>query len=370
MNTAYTFQPMMTCIGNKRKLVPEIYNIINTVRQQLNKQSLRIADAFTGSSVVARALLSLSDILYVNDMELYSYIMAQCFLQPPSAIQISKITNHISAMNTLSINGPYIEGIITRLYAPKNTVNIQPGERCFYTRENALIIDTLRKYIEECVESDIKQYCLAPLLVKASIHTNTAGVFKGFYKCGGIGCFGGKGKNALERIMAPIRLDVPIWDTDPMITIKSVVCFNGDILTIIKEWPAVFDIIYLDPPYNQHPYSSNYFMLNVIATNKEPDNISTVSGIPKQWNKSDFNYIARAVKSMKELIQLGLSKSKYLLISYNDEGIISYTEWMKLLQPYTFKQYTIPYNTYRGSRNLENRSTKINEIMYLVNLKE
>ena len=28
---------------------------------------------------------------------------------------------------------------------------------------------------------------------------------------------------------------------------------------------GVFDLAYFDPPYNQHPYGSNYFMLNTIA---------------------------------------------------------------------------------------------------------
>jgi adenine-specific DNA-methyltransferase len=49
----------------------------------------------------------------------------------------------------------------------------------------------MRNYIANNVEEDIKNYCLVPLLNKASIHTNTAGVFKGFYKSGAVGCFGG-----------------------------------------------------------------------------------------------------------------------------------------------------------------------------------
>ena len=31
------------------------------------------------------------------------------------------------------------------------------------------------------------------------------------------------------------------------------------------------DIIYLDPPYNQHPYGSNYHVLNSIALWDKPD---------------------------------------------------------------------------------------------------
>ncbi|MDR0684304.1 MAG: DNA adenine methylase [Spirochaetaceae bacterium] len=38
---------------------------------------------------------------------------------------------------------------------------------------------------------------------------------------------------------------------------------NGDSNKIINNIPEV-DLAYLDPPYNQHPYGSNYFMLNLI----------------------------------------------------------------------------------------------------------
>ena len=61
-------------------------------------------------------------------------------------------------MNEIAEKGPYYEGIICKLYAPKDSKSIKEGERCFYTRENALIIDTLRKYISEKVEEDIVNY--------------------------------------------------------------------------------------------------------------------------------------------------------------------------------------------------------------------
>jgi adenine-specific DNA-methyltransferase len=270
-------------------------------------------------------------------------------------------------MNKLASTGPFVEGIIAKLYAPKDTANIRIGERCFYTRENALIIDTLRAYIDREVEEDIHIYCLAPLLNKASIHTNTAGVFKGFYKDGSVGCFGGAGKNALSRIMGTIQLDIPIWNRDAS---YNTICFNMDINEFVSSHlPVGIDIMYLDPPYNEHPYGSNYFMLNVIAENKEPVEISNVSGIPCGWKKSAYNKKTQAIDSMKKLISDGLIKSKYLLISYNNEGIISADTWKEIFEQYTVKKYQIDYDTYKGSRNLKKRSNKVIEIMYLVSYK-
>ena len=365
-HNSFVFQTMLTCIGNKRKLVANIRAIMDDIRTLLSKEKLNIVDGFAGSSVVSRELSYIADDLYTNDLELYSYLMAHCYLVNPSVGQKERILHHLARMNEIAEKGPFIEGIICKLYAPKDTKSIKEGERCFYTRENALIIDTLRQYIGEHVEEDIVNYCLVPLLNKASINTNTAGVFKGFYKKDNIGCFGGKAECALSRIMKPIRLDTPVWNDSGYRAFPS----NKDINVLVEELPTNIDVMYLDPPYNQHPYGSNYFMLNVIATNKEPAEISTVSGIPINWNKSSYNKHKSAVDSMKHLLSSGLSKSKYLVISYNNEGIITDDDWVTLFEPYTVKKYEITYDTYKGSRNLRERSDKVIEIMYLVSKKE
>ena len=187
MNQEYVHQTMLTCIGNKRKLVNHIVKIVDEIALKLQKEKLNIVDAFAGSSVVSRALSYRADTLHTNDLELYSYYMAQAYLQTPSVADQTKIRQHIDIMNHLANNGPYSEGIICKLYAPKSTKDIKEGERCFYTRENALIIDTLRKYIADNVEPSLFVYCIVPLLNKASIHTNTAGVLKGLYKKGTTG---------------------------------------------------------------------------------------------------------------------------------------------------------------------------------------
>jgi adenine-specific DNA-methyltransferase len=358
-------QTMLTCIGNKRKLINNIEDIVIDIGSALMTHRMNIVDGFAGSTVVSRMLSYQANNLYTNDLELYSYIMAQCYLETPTVDQRPVVHSHINAMNALAENGPFVEGIICKLYAPKETKNIQKDERCFYTRENALIIDTLRNYISQHVEPELAPYCLAPLLTKASIHTNTAGVFKGFYKKDDIGCFGGKAENALSRIMKPIRVDAPIWNAGYGSAFTPH-CSNKDINTLIDELPDDIDIIYLDPPYNQHPYGSNYFMLNVIAKNEEPEEISKVSGIPKKWNKSKYNSHTTALESMRQLMEKCVYKSKFLLISYNNEGIISSKEWASLFEPYQVAKYEIKYDTFKGCRNLKDRSDKVVEIIYLI----
>jgi adenine-specific DNA-methyltransferase len=356
----FIYQTMLTCIGNKRKLVGNIKDILNDLKG--SKEKLNILDAFAGSSVVSRGLCSISDVLYTNDLEYYSYLMAKCYLITPNELQKIEIIKFIDKLNDIAINGPYTEGIICKLYSPKVTNDIKMNERCFYTRENALIIDSLRKYITDHVPEELFCYCIVPLLNKASIHTNTCGVFKGFYKKDGLGCFGGAGKNALSRIMKNITLDIPIW-TDCQF--KSM-CYNKDINILINELPDNIDVIYLDPPYNQHPYGSNYFMLNVIAKNEEPVDISKVSGIPVNWNKSNYNTYNKAILSMTELLNKGLTKAKYIVLSYNNEGTIKGSDFDVIFKKFNVIKKEIIYNTYKGSRNLKERSDKVIEYLYII----
>lgn len=353
----FVFQNMITCLGNKRKLLSIIRSIIEEIKIFLSKDKLNIVDGFSGSNVVSREFSYFSNNLYTNDLEYYSFILAYCYLKTPNNNQKERIIKHIEKMNKLAEIGPFYEGIICNLYAPKNTNSILENERLFYTRENALIIDTLRNYIENEVEDDIQYYCLGPLIVKSSIHTNTCGIFKSFYKK-----FGGRNEDALKRIKQKIKLDIPVWNN----TIFNSITTNKDINILINELPNNIDIIYLDPPYNQHPYGSNYFMLNVISENKEPENISKISGIPKNWKRSNYNYRETAIIFMKDLLEKSLLKSKFVLISYNNEGIIKQYDWKLLLHPYKTKKYEIDYNTFKGCKNLKNRNNKVLEILYLV----
>jgi len=365
-NKNFINQTMLTCLGNKRKLVNEISKLIKSIGKTLNSEKMKIVDGFSGSTVVSRKLLEDAYEIHSNDMEHYAYLMAECFMKKPSKEDQTVIKTYIDSMNNLAKNGPYKEGIISQLYAPKNTFDIKEGERVFYTRENALIIDTLRTYITMVVPKRLQVYCLVPLLTRGSIHANTAGVFKGFYKDGKVGKFGGAGENALERITKPIRLDMPIWSDSE----ATVYCYNKDINVLINDLPEDIDIIYLDPPYNQHPYGSNYFMLNVIAKYEMPEQISRVSGIPKNWKRSKYNSRNSAVGSMKNLLESAFKKTKYVILSYNDEGIIKKSDWDEIFENYNVEKKEISYDTYKGSRNLKNRSNKVMEIMYVITMRK
>ena len=145
VESEFVLQPMITYIGNKRKLVPWIMEIIEEISSKLGHRLVAF-DGFAGSGVISRALMSLSSTLHSNDMEYYSYVLLRCFLETPTVVQKERISHHFDEMERLC--GDATEtGFVSELYSPKNTETPLADERCFYTRENAMIIDTLLKYI-------------------------------------------------------------------------------------------------------------------------------------------------------------------------------------------------------------------------------
>lgn len=340
--TNYVKQPMITYIGNKRRLVDVIENIVKKLQPKTS------VDVFSGSGVISRMLLTHSEKLFVNDLERYCEVLSTCYLKTPSWIDQEEVNKHINQMNTCP-NNP---GLITELYSPNDKC-----DRCFYTPENANRIDGMLAYIEKNVPEHLKTYCLGPLLVKASIHTNTSGVFKGFHKNG----WGGKGGHAVDRITKRIEVESPVW-LNPG---REVHVHRKDACVFLRDLPHV-DLIYLDPPYNQHPYGSNYFMLNLICTNERPDTISKISGIPEDWNRSKYNCKNKIKEAMEVTLKLATEKAKHTLVSYSNEGFITPDEWEKILEPYTYEKIEIDYNCYRGSRNLKNRSTKVVEFIFVI----
>ena len=356
----YLTQQLITYIGNKRALLDFIGEGVRKVRKKLQKNKLKMFDAFSGSGIAARYFKQFSELLIVNDLEKYSTVINECYLTNESGVNISLLREYNNEL-TEKAKKELKSGIITELYAPACDNDIKGDDRVFYTRRNAMYIDTVRQ-LTETLPGEMKKFFLAPLLSEASIHANTSGVFKGFYKNRetGFGQFGGSNKDALSRITGDITLPFPIFSN---FDCDTVIC-NDDSNYIIQTLPEV-DLAYLDPPYNQHPYGSNYFMLNVISDYKYPEKISKVSGIPEDWRRSVYNKRNHALNALTYLAEN--IKSKFLLISFNSEGFISEGQMKQTLEKAgKLEVLETEYNVFRGSRNLNNRGIHVKEYLYLL----
>lgn len=356
----YLSKQLITYIGNKRALLGHIGVAIERVKQRLGKDRLRVADLFSGSGVISRYMKAHASLLISNDIEDYAAVISRCYLRNRSTVDFPMLSEVISELNA-RVTEPFPPGFIEEMYAPRDESNITREDRVFYTRENARRIDNYRRLIDQ-VPLEMRDLLLGPLLSEASVHANTAGVFKGFYKNRhtGVGQFGGSGSDALTRILGCIMLEVPVlslFECDYEV-------FQEDANTLARRLKGL-DLAYIDPPYNQHPYGSNYFMLNLIVHYQRPTHISRVSGIPTNWQRSGYNVRNRALPLLKDL--LDKIDAPFLLVSFNNEGFIP-PEKMRLMLDELGRVEVIelPYNAFRGSRNFNNRSIHVTEYLFLV----
>ncbi|CZE48620.1 DNA adenine methylase [Campylobacter geochelonis] len=356
-NKEFLTQQIITYLGNKRSLLEFINTGIEFAKDELKKDKISFCDLFSGSGIVSRYAKSKSNFIIANDLELYSKVINECYLTNANdeiLKQIDEIYPIISDISKLK------NGFISELYAPKDDTKISKNDRVFYTNQNAKIIDTIRQNIDEFAPDELKAYFLAPLLYEASVHANTSGVFKGFYKNKkGVGEFGGSGKNALGRILGEISLKKPVFSK--FSCEFSVEKTDANLLASSINT----DVCYIDPPYNQHPYGSNYFMLNLISTYQKPQDVSKVSGITKEWNRSVFNQRANAKNALLDIVEK--LRSKVILISYNCEGFVKKDEFLDDLAKFgKVNVLEQKYNAFRASRNLNSRSTHVNEQLYIL----
>lgn len=352
---------LLTYIGNKRTLLGQIGGAVERVKRRLGRGRLKVLDAFSGSGVVSRFLKAHSSLLISNDLEDYAAMVGRCFLRNKSSVDLAGVAQVVSDFNARVNMERMSPGIIEELYSPRDEDQITKDDRVFYTKANARRLDNFRRLIETA-PSDLKDMLLGPLLSKASIHANTAGVFKGFYKNRktGIGQFGGSGSDALVRILGEIRLEVPV--------LSNFECeceVMQEDANMVAQRLSGLDLAYIDPPYNQHPYGSNYFMLNLLARYKYPKKMSRVSGIPTDWRRSGYNVRARSLSLLSDLLKS--IDAPFLLVSFNNEGFIAPNEMRSLLD--TLGRVDVAemhYNAFRGSRNLNNRPLHVTEQLFLV----
>lgn len=358
---AYLERQLITYIGNKRALLGPIGQAVEQVKRRLGQRKLRTFDAFSGSGAVSRFLKAHSGYLASNDLEDYAAVTNRCYLRNHGSVDWTLLHSLVDELNAKVCDPEFERGFIEELYAPRDDDAIAAGDRVFYTRANARRLDNYRRLIETA-PVDMQELLLGPLLSRASIHANTAGVFKGFYKNKhtGVGQFGGSGSDALLRITGQITLDVPILSHFEC----DCVVLQEDANAAVRQMTNL-DLTYVDPPYNQHPYGSNYFMLNLLVRYERPALISPVSGIPTDWRRSGYNVRARSLPLLRDLLES--VDSRFLLVSFSNEGFISPPQMRQMLERLgTVSVFETTYNAFRGSRNFTNRSIHVTEQLFLV----
>jgi adenine-specific DNA-methyltransferase len=370
----YLSSQLIAYIGNKRRLLAFLSDVFSELSNRNPKSGvISFGDLFAGSGSVSRLAKSMGFSTATNDWEFYSRVIntAHLCLSPSGVDELFQmdggLAEKIAELNNLRVPDEP-DQYISRFYAPAGTESADyRHERLFYTRENALFIDAVRNRIEEWYSGwelsndDYLRKCilLAPLLYQAATHANTNGVFKAYHKG-----FGGHGGDALSRILADMKLQLPELAENLPGRLYKVDSLDAADFVAGKS----FDICYLDPPYNQHQYGSNYFMLNTIALwdkpavpmETKPDgSLRVKAGIRADWvkTKSAFCYAKSAPLELRRLIEN--IDSRFIVLSYNTEGIIPFAELCDILSDYgKIEIFCRDYIIYRGGKQSLGRSNR------------
>ncbi len=320
----YVFHQLIPYIGNKRKLL----GLINQAIAKTNVASTgTFLDLFAGSGVVSRMAKKQGFRVISNDWEPYAREINQCYIGCNSAPEFAHFGGYENAIAQLNAVTP-VEDWITRHLCPTDDEHYDTErERMFYTHSNGMRIDAMRLQMEQWqtdgLLSGLEMSCLlAPMLYQACYTSNTSGVFKGFHNG-----WGGQTKTALYRILSQFQIKPAIfYDNEQANTVYRMDA--EQLAERLRENGETVDIAYLDPPYNQHPYGSNYHVLNTITLWDHPPLTEKIEGrnkaaIREDWRterRSPYNHRGAATAAYDRLLQS--LDAKYILTSYSTDGTI------------------------------------------------
>ena len=341
-------------IGNKRKLVGLIRRAIEHTGLVATAQPAPVFfDAFAGSGAVSRLAKSLGFLVVSNDWEPYALHLATAYVatnRAPRFAPLGGLRKTLALLNNL----PPERGYVARHYCPRDDEHPHPDrERMFYTQENGRRIDAIRDHIESWNRDHLLSpaelsVLLAPLIFQAAYVSNTSGVFKGWHRG-----WGGATRTAWYRIRSRLTLEPPVFFDNGLP--NRALCADANLLA-----PSVpCDLAYLDPPYNQHQYGSNYHLLNTIALWDKPPlsphygllGRRDKSAIRTDWRTSRRSPYCRRPTALAAFTELlDALRARWILVSYSTDGIIPLRELASTLARHgKLDVVTSRYKRYRVS---------------------
>ena len=276
---------MIKYLGSKRTLV----GVLGAIAQAAEAKTA--VDLFTGTTRVAQEFKRNGLDVIASDSATYSDVLAKCYLEADATkIDQQELAQKITYLNSL----PGIRGYVTENFCEKAR---------FFQVKNGMRIDAIRQELEENFKSDPLYPILLTSLMLAADHVDsTTGQHMAYLK------------NWSHRSGNDMELLSP--DLIPG-TGKSVL---GLAENVIDELPEV-DLLYMDPPYNQHRYFTNYHIWETLVRwdNPEPYGIAMKRIDSRSpHTHSVFNKRKKMPPAFKEVITK--AKAKTLVVSYNNES--------------------------------------------------
>jgi len=283
-------------LGSKRLLVGVLGEIAEAVGAST------ALDLFTGTTRVAQELKGRGLHVTAADVASYSGVFSDCYIATDAA-QVDRAALR-AALDELGAL-PGIRGYVTETFCEASR---------YFQPHNGMRIDAIRDAIEDrYADNPLRPILLTALLDAADRVDSTTGLQMAYLK------------SWAPRSYEDLTLRVP--DLLPG-SGRTVV---GDAAVTVGEVPRV-DLAYLDPPYNQHRYFTNYHVWETLVRWDAPEHYGIACkrvDARDDATKSRFNRKREMPQALAELI--ASVDAETVVVSYNDESWVTpeqMTSWL------------------------------------------
>nr|WP_300338174.1 DNA adenine methylase [Actinomyces sp.] len=285
---------MIKYLGSKRLLVPVLGRLFAASGATTG------LDLFTGTTRVAQEMCRRGMTTTAVDIASYSEVFARTYVEldaqaltPADHAELGQALAHLNAL-------PGVRGYVTRTFSEAARY-FQPG--------NAMRIDAVR----EAIETDYAGSWLYPVLLTSLIEAadavdSTVGVQMAYLK------------EWAPRSARPLTLKAPPFVPGTGRALRS------DVSEVVDQLDPV-DVAYLDPPYNQHRYYTNYHVWETLVRWDAPEYYGVACkrlDCRDEATKSVFNRRRQMPQALAELI--ATVRAKVLILSFSDEGFVPLEE--------------------------------------------
>ena len=279
---------MIKYIGSKRRLVPVLGDLASTVGART------ALDLFTGTTRVAQELKRRDMRVTAVDSARYAEVFAQCYVGTDAgAVDREELA---AALRDLAAR-PGVDGYVTETFCFSSR---------FFQPFNGRRIDAIR----DAIENDYRASALYPVLLTSLIEAadrvdSTTGVQMAYVK------------QWAPRSFRPLEL------RPPELLIGSGRAVRGDACELAESL-GPFDFAYLDPPYNQHRYFTNYHIWETLVAWDAPVHYGVACkrvDARHPETRSVFNERSRMAEALAGVIRD--VDARVVAVSYNDESWVS-----------------------------------------------
>ncbi|HST91786.1 MAG TPA: DNA adenine methylase [Brevundimonas sp.] len=285
---------MIKYIGSKRALLGQIVGAVKTALPDGGA----VCDLFSGTARVGHALKREGFRVWSNDHNAYAHALATCYVQADRERWLDPAEAVLAELRSVKPEA----GWFTRTFCE---------DARYFSPENGARIDAMRDRIAAmALEPELEAIALVGLMEAADRVDSTAGLQMAYMK------------SWAARALKPLELRMP--DVLP----GAGKATRADAVKLAADIEA--DLVYLDPPYNQHSYLGNYHCWESLVLWDKPETYGVANKrIDVRTRKSAFNSRPGIAPALRSVIE-GL-KAPNLVVSFNDEGYLGRDELVEML---------------------------------------